>query len=225
MLPDEGLKTKTHGGKSPTNSEESKTTTKASTDESKNKDLVWGPQTRTSIKKQKNPQQVDESETEYIPMLYLPCEDGGNKVVIYFHGNAEDIGLAFDLLYMFGAEMQMHVLAVEYPGYGLYKTSKPDEEKMKEDSDTVYDYLTQVVGVKESDVILFGRSMGSGPTSYLASRKECHSLLLMSPYMSIRDAARSLLGWASFLTVIVYERFRNIDLIAEAKCPVFFLHG
>jgi len=43
--------------------------------------------------------------------------------------------------------------------------------------------------------------------------------------MSIRDAARSLLGWASFLTVIVYERFRNIDLIAQAKCPVFFLHG
>ena len=119
----------------------------------------------------------------------------------------------------------MHVLAVEYPGYGLYKTSKPDEEKMKEDADTIYDYLTQVVGVKESDVILFGRSMGSGPCSYLASRKECHSLLLMSPYMSIRDAARSLLGWASFLTVIVYERFRNIDLIAEAKCPVFFLHG
>ena len=49
----------------------------------------------------------------------------------------------------------MHVLAVEYPGYGLYKTSKPDEEKMKEDADTVYDYLTQVAGVKESDVILF----------------------------------------------------------------------
>jgi pimeloyl-ACP methyl ester carboxylesterase len=155
----------------------------------------------------------------------LPCEDGGNKVVIYFHGNAEDIGLAFDLLYMFGAEMQMHVMAVEYPGYGLYKTSKPDEEKMKEDCDAIYDYLTQVVGIKESDIILWGRSMGSGPTSYLASRKQAHSLLLMSPYMSIRDAAKSLLGWASFLTVIVYERFRNIDLIAEAKCPVFFLHG
>jgi len=119
----------------------------------------------------------------------------------------------------------MHVLAVEYPGYGLYKTSRPDEEKMKEDSDSIYDYLTQVVGIKESDIILFGRSMGSGPTSYLASRKECHSLLLMSPYTSIKDAAKSLLGWASFLSVIVYERFRNIDLIAEAKCPAFFLHG
>lgn len=63
-------------------------------------------------------------------------------MILYFHGNAEDIGLAFDLLYMFGQEMGMHMIAVEYPGYGLYKTSKPDEQKMKEDADTVYDYLT-----------------------------------------------------------------------------------
>ena len=60
---------------------------------------------------------------EHIPCLYLPNDEGGNKIAIYFHGNAEDIGLAFDLLYLFGQKMQMHVLAVEYPGYGLYKTS------------------------------------------------------------------------------------------------------
>lgn len=62
-----------------------------------------------------------------IPCLYLPYENGAEKIVIYFHGNAEDIGLAYDLLYRFGTEMQMHVLAVEYPGYGLYKMSGPCE--------------------------------------------------------------------------------------------------
>lgn len=34
-----------------------------------------------------------------------------------------------------------------------------------------------------------------------------------------------MLGWASFITVIMQERFRNIDLIQKARCPVFFLHG
>jgi hypothetical protein len=29
----------------------------------------------------------------------MPYDDGARKLVIYFHGNAEDIGLAFDLLY------------------------------------------------------------------------------------------------------------------------------
>lgn len=67
--------------------------------------------------------------------------------------------------------------------------------------------------------------MGSGPTSYLASIKNPNSLLLMSPYTSIRDAAKALFGWASFLSVIVYEKFRNIDTIKRARCPVFFLHG
>lgn len=57
----------------------------------------------------------------FIPCLYLPSDYGGNKLVIYFHGNAEDIGLAFEMLTVFGDTMRMHVLAVEYPGYGLYK--------------------------------------------------------------------------------------------------------
>jgi hypothetical protein len=162
---------------------------------------------------------------EHIPCLFLPNEEGGNKLVLYFHGNAEDIGLAFDLLYLFGLKMNMHILAVEYPGYGLYKTSKPSEEQMKEDAEIIYDYLTQCVGINEQDIILFGRSMGSGPTSYLSSIRNPHCLLLMSPYISIKEAAKSLLGWASFLTFIVHEKFRNIDSIKKAKCPVFILHG
>ena len=122
--------------------------------------------------------------------------------------------------------MQMHVLGVEYPGYGLYKTSTPNENQMKEDSEIIFDFLTKHVGVKEDDIILFGRSIGSGPATYLSSKKQAFSLLLMSAYTSIKDVARSILGKFSFLlTPIVYERFRNIDYIKEAKCPVFFLHG
>ena len=109
--------------------------------------------------------------------------------------------------------MKMHILAVEYPGYGLYKTSKPNENQMKEDAEIVYLYLTKTIGIKEKNIILFGRSMGSGPSTYLSAKRNPYSLLLMSPYTSIKDVARNLLGWMAFLSVIVYERFRNIDLI------------
>ena len=87
---------------------------------------------------------------------------------------------------------------------------------MKEDAETVYDYLTKCMGIPESDIILFGRSMGSGPTSHLASKRSPCCLLLMSPYTSIKEAAKSLLGWANFLSFIVYEKFRNIDAIKQA---------
>lgn len=35
---------------------------------------------------------------EFIPCLYLPYVSGSSKVLIYFHGNAEDVGLATELL-------------------------------------------------------------------------------------------------------------------------------
>mmetsp|Transcript_1827 Transcript_1827/g.2455 ORF Transcript_1827/g.2455 Transcript_1827/m.2455 type:complete len:172 (+) Transcript_1827:663-1178(+) len=121
----------------------------------------------------------------HIPCLFLPHDDGASKLLLYFHGNAEDIGLAFDLLYIVGQNLKMHVMAVEYPGYGLYKSSGPDEQQIKQDAVIIYDYIVQCLGVAESDIIVFGRSMGSGPSSYLASVRRPYSLFLMSPYTSI----------------------------------------
>ena len=113
--------------------------------------------------------------------------------------------------------MNMHVMAVEYPGYGLYKMSQPDENLIKEDAIIVYEYLTKNVGLKESDIILFGRSMGSGPSTYLSSLYKPFSLLLMSPFTSIKDVAKTLFGkFSFFLSPFVYERFRNIDSIKNA---------
>lgn len=103
---------------------------------------------------------------------------------------------------------------------------EPCEHRMKQDADIVYNYLTTHTGLRGLDIILFGRSMGSGPATYLASKRKTFALLLMSPYTSIKDVSKSLLGKLSFLlTPLVIERFRNIDSIKEAKCPLFLLHG
>jgi hypothetical protein len=40
--------------------------------------------------------------------------------MIYFHGNAEDVGYASDLLDYIRTLLKVHVIAVEYPGYGIY---------------------------------------------------------------------------------------------------------
>ena len=129
--------------------------------------------------------QVTNVNEEHIPCLYLPNDDPVDKILIYFHANAEDIGVAFDLLCKIGEEMGLHVIAVEYPGYGLYKSSPPDENKMKEDAIIIYDYLTTVCGIKEENVLLYGRSMGSGPSTYISSVRNPQALILMSAYKSI----------------------------------------
>lgn len=46
---------------------------------------------------------------------------GSSKLLIYFHANAEDIILSHELLDYLRALLRCNVLAMEYPGYGLYK--------------------------------------------------------------------------------------------------------
>jgi hypothetical protein len=66
--------------------------------------------------------------------------------------------------------IKINILAVEYPGYGVYADPKGcSADKIRADSDYVYRYVLQETGIKESDIIIFGRSIGSGPATYLAS--------------------------------------------------------
>lgn len=58
--------------------------------------------------------------SHYIPMLYMPYSHGSSKLLVYFHANAEDIVLSHDMLDYMRVLLKMNVVAVEYPGYGLY---------------------------------------------------------------------------------------------------------
>ena len=67
------------------------------------------------------------SSTGFVPCLYLPYLGGSSKLLIYFHGNAEDVGLAMELLAFVKDMLKVHVLAMEYPGYGVYD-GEPDAD-------------------------------------------------------------------------------------------------
>lgn len=64
--------------------------------------------------------------------------------------------------------------------------------------------------------------MGSGPACKLASDYFIKALILMSPFTSIKEAANSLVG---FLSIILKDRFRNIDIISKVKSPILLIHG
>ena len=111
---------------------------------------------------------------------------------------------------------------MEYPGYGVYE-GDPDADQIALDAQNTYDYLTLVQKIPHESIILFGRSIGSGPASLLASLRTPCALLLMSPFMSIRDIVREKAG--NMLQYIINDRFRNIDVMPDVRCPTFFVHG
>jgi pimeloyl-ACP methyl ester carboxylesterase len=158
----------------------------------------------------------------YIPCLFLTPKEPSRKILIYFHGNGEDIHLAYDLLSHIRNTMQVNVLGVEYPGYGMYQGTSSDTGIL-EDSEALYDFLVTKLRIDPQDLILFGRSIGSGPAAYLASRKPVGALVLMSAFTSIRAVVKDLAGkWATYL---IKERFNNLDCISKVMCPTFFVHG
>jgi len=111
---------------------------------------------------------------------------------------------------------------MEYPGYGIYKGS-PSADKILLDAENLYIYLTSVFGLEEENILVFGRSIGSGPAVYLASKFHPRILLLISAYTSIKEVAKVLAG--SIPAFFFADRFRNIELIKSVRCPVLFIHG
>ena len=116
-----------------------------------------------------------------------------------------------------------HVLSVEYPTYGVYKNRELSESSIIEDSNDVYHFLTTQAHLKADQIIVFGRSMGSGCACSLASKKPIAGLILFSAYKSVKEAAKSVVG--GFLGAFVNERFSSIRNITKIDCPVQMIHG
>ena len=49
-------------------------------------------------------------------------------MIFYLHGNAEDLGSCYDMLLKLSLHFKCSVMAMEYPGYGIYKTEDSDAE-------------------------------------------------------------------------------------------------
>jgi hypothetical protein len=87
----------------------------------------------------------------------------------------------------------------------------------------VYDYLVNNLKIKEKNILIFGRSIGSGPATHLAANRNPGILILMSPFTSLRNVVSNIAG--KFLSYAIKERFKNIDLMEKVKCPTFIIHG
>ena len=165
---------------------------------------------------------VPKNELTSIPCLLLKSLNASSKILVFFHGNAEDLRTSYDLVDMFRSVLNVNVIAVEYPGYGFYK-GKTRESAIIEDAITVYKFVKEEFKYQDSDILIFGRSIGSGPACFIARNYPIGCLLLMSAFTSIKDVVKNVAGRLAKL--MVKERFRNIDHMPYIKCPTFLVHG
>ena len=140
--------------------------------------------------------------------------------MIFSHGNAEDIYLVQNWLHhLFLPHVEVNAVVYEYTGFGEANGGIPQDTSLYSDIETVYLYLTDNLNISPDNIIAFGRSIGSGPTCYLAEKYEVAGVVLHSGLMS---ALRVLMNLRWTLPI---DKFPNIDRVKKIDCPVFIIHG
>lgn len=164
--------------------------------------------------------------------VHLLETKGGNKIVatfwrhpfarftlLYSHGNAADLGQMQELFIELRAHLRVNIMSYDYSGYGA-SSGKPSELNTYYDIEAVYNCLKSEYDIRQENLIVYGQSVGSGPTLHLASR--LHKLRGVVLHSAILSGIRVL--YPVKLT-FWFDIFKNIDKIRQVSCTVLVIHG
>jgi fermentation-respiration switch protein FrsA (DUF1100 family) len=150
-----------------------------------------------------------------ISAMLLP-NSNARYTLLFSHGNGEDMGDVREKLLHLNA-LGFAVLAYDYAGYGTSEGT-PSERHCYADIDAAYEYLTGPLQVLPERIILYGQSIGGGPSVDLAARRPVGGLILESAFTSA-------FACSPLTSLLPGDAFRNIDKIRSVKRPVLSIHG
>ena len=141
---------------------------------------------------------------------------GATYTLLYSHGNAEDLGDIGEILEQFH-EHGFSIIAYDYSGYGT-STGTPSERHSYADVFSVYEYLRNNCQLHAENIVVFGRSVGGGPSIDLAVRNAVGGLIIESSFVS---ASRVI----TKIPVFPFDKFSNLGKMRAISCPVLVIHG
>jgi pimeloyl-ACP methyl ester carboxylesterase len=157
--------------------------------------------------------------TEKISALYQTNPQNNPQTtytILYIHGNATDLGGARPLMAQW-VGLGFNAFAYDYRGYGT-SDGHPSEQNAYQDAEAAYAYLTQTLKIPPSRIILYGRSVGSGSATELASRYPVAGLILESAFTS---AFRVVVPFP----ILPFDKFANQAKLPKVRCPILVMHG
>lgn len=136
--------------------------------------------------------QIPTPDGESLHALFLrqrPGRFARNVTVLMFHGNAGNIGHRVPIAKAVQDTLQCNVFLLEYRGYGM-STGTPDEAGLKIDAQTGLDYLRQRTETRDTEIIVYGQSLGGAVAINLVANNEAQGdisgLILENTFLSIR---------------------------------------
>lgn len=142
-------------------------------------------------------------------------------LILYFHGNTRSIKgwakYARDF-YRYNYD----VVLVDYRGFGKSTGKRTTEKEMLDDMQFVYNDLAKKYG--ETNLIVYGRSLGSGFASKLASDNHPRYLILDAPYLSFKEVVQRFLPILPVRFLLRYH-LRTDKWIKHVQCHTYIIHG
>ncbi len=152
---------------------------------------------------------------------YLPGREDA-RTLLFLHGNAGNISHRLDSLRVFN-ELGLKVLIIDYSGFGQ-SGGTPGERQTYEDARLAWQYLTHTRGVAPERIVIFGRSLGGGVATWLATRETPGGLILESSFTSVPALASKYypmfpVRWLARI------RYDNASRLPTVGCPVLIAHS
>ena len=152
--------------------------------------------------------------------IYSKTNSQSKGVVLYFHGNADNLDrwghVSKDFL-----ERSYDVIMMDYRGFGK-SDGKSTEKNMYEDARKIYDFALK--HYDPENILIYGRSIGSGVASALASEVKAQQLILETPFYSLPDVVREKYPFVLLVFKLDFD-FPNYKHIEGLDIPVHIFHG
>lgn len=159
----------------------------------------------------------DKQQSLRINALFFPALDTSKGLILYLHGNADNL----QRWGKFAKDFTKHnydFLGIDYPGYGK-SLGSPGEQKCYQSAELAYQWARKKY--KKHQIIIYGRSLGTGSAAWLASRHSAKHLVLETPFPSIPQVFSS---WAPFFFPVRHT-FPVEQYIKSIPYPITIFHG
>jgi abhydrolase domain-containing protein 17 len=181
------------------------------------KHLIWLPETKELAYK--------------IPCLWFE-QPKSNMLIVFAHGNGMDIG-SYYFYKNVSKMLDTSMLFWEYPAYG-YLAGKSKGEATADNTDLhmnrVMDFVQNDLKWPLSNVILYGHSIGTGPTCTMAAKlckekQQLGGVILQSPYTSIKDFVTHVASGMPDFDWNSWKNWNSLENIKDITCPIYIIHG
>ena len=183
----------------------------------------------------------DDGVTIHSWLLYHPSSSSPNKdrpTIIFFHGNAGNIGLRLPNAIQMYHYLQANIWLVEYRGYGDSDDAVVNEKGLKLDAEAVLKYAHDANNnmmlsnnVDVTKLFVFGRSLGGAVAFHMAkyaqvSKYPLAGVLVENTFVSISTMVDHLMPYiAPFKSLVLRIGWNSGEIAPSINIPTMFLAG